>query len=95
MKSRIALCLINVLFCWFSKLHETVWWNNEFSEVFQMKSGEPQGSINSLKFANYFMDKIPMALQNEHLRCFINGRFAGVLVYTDDLFLLSSSLVML
>ena len=59
-----------------------------------MKFGVPQGSINGPKFFNCIIDEILVALQNEHIGCFINGRFAGALAYADDL-LLSSSLLIL
>ena len=94
-KKGVPLCLINVLFCWFFKLRGTVRCNNEFSEVFQIKSGVPQSSINGLKFFNRNLDEILVAQQHEHLGCFINGRFAGALAYADDMLLLPSSLIML
>ena len=61
----------------------------------QMKSGVSQGFINGPKVFNCIMYELLAALQNEHLGCFINGRFVGALAYADDMLLLSSSLVML
>src|SRR5208283_3328010 len=75
MKRGVPLCLINILLSWFSKLSGMVKWNNQFSKMFNIQSGVPQGSINGPKFFNCTMDVILNALEREHVGCFINGSF--------------------
>jgi hypothetical protein len=95
LKKGLPIFLINVLFSWFSKLCGNVCWNNKFSELFFIKSGVPQGSINGPKFFNCVMDEILFALEKEKFGCYINRVFAGAIAYADDLLLLSSSLIKL
>jgi hypothetical protein len=52
LKHGLPLCLINVLYSWFSKLSGKVSWNNKFSDVFHIRSGVPEGSINRPLFFN-------------------------------------------
>jgi hypothetical protein len=91
----VPLCLINVLWSWFSKLEGMIYWNCSSSRKFVIKSGVPEGSINGPKFFNCIMDVILNALESQCLGCYVKGCFLGGLAYADDLLLLSSSLCML
>ncbi len=66
-------------------------WDGSTSTTFNMSNGVKQGSvISSLFFALYVVELI-QTLEKSGNGCKLGGKYYGILVYADDIFLLSRS----
>ena len=64
-------------------------WNGKFSSRFPVSNGCRQGSVVSPIFFSIYIDKLIKKLQNLSIGCTILGVYYGIIVYADDIFLLS------
>ena len=69
----------------------TVKWCGPQSKWFDVKNGVRQGGISSDIFFAVYIDKLISILRRSQLGCHIQGIFYGILVYADDILLLSAS----
>ena len=69
----------------------TVKWCGAQSKWFDVKNGVRQGGISSGIFFAVYIDKLISILRRSQLGCHIQGIFYGILVYADDILLLSAS----
>ena len=91
LKSGIPLPIVNIIFCWYSKLFVRIRWNSSFSHVFSVGSGVRQGSIISPKLFNLFVNILITSLRSADIGCHIDGIYLGIFMYADDIILLSPS----
>ena len=73
----------------------SVRWNGTFSNILPIKSGVLQGNILSPSLFNLYVDVIIVALSKAGYGCFVRKIYMGCIVYTDDIILLSASIVVL
>lgn len=83
--------LIMILMCWYSKLEAVVRWQGTFSNSFGVKSGVRQGSTLSPMLFNCFVNIFIEELQEKDIGCKIGNKFVGIIMYADDVILLSAS----
>ena len=85
--------LIKTLINWYSKLAASVKWNNSMSGTFRICSGVRQGGILSPALFNIYVNCIIIKLRSSALGCHISNIYLGVIMYADDILLLSSSCI--
>ena len=66
-------------------------WNSCHSFRFPISNGCRQGTISSPLFFNCYMNDLIIKLRKSRIGRTIGGRYFGIMVYCDDIFLLSSS----
>ena len=66
-------------------------WNDKFSTRFPVTNGCRQGSVVSPIFFSVYVDKLIKKLRKMAIGCTIAGVYLGIVVYADDIFLLSPS----
>ena len=64
-------------------------WNDKFSSRFSVTNGVRQGSVVSPILFSVYIDKLIKRLREMSIGCTISGVYYGILVYADDIFLLS------
>lgn len=84
MKRYIPVDLLDTLVYWLSNNWSCVKWSNSFSSNFKICLGVRQGSVLSPFLFAIYLDDIA-----DHRS---NGRFSYIILYADDILLLSSSL---
>ena len=68
-----------------------VHWNGSVSEEFSVSNGVRQGAVSSALLFAVYIDDIIQILKRSKLGCTIDGIYFGVLIYADDILLLSAS----
>ena len=66
-------------------------WNGSYSERFGVSNGIRQGGILSPIFWNLYLDRLIQKMRKLDLGCHILGKFLGIFIYADDIFLLCPS----
>ena len=66
-------------------------WNSKFSLGFSVKNGVRQGAVSSPILFSIYIDELIKKLRMSGLGCRFDGHYYGVVVYADDLLLLSAS----
>ena len=92
MDRKLPSCLVNLLYCWYSKLFSFIKWGNGLSILFHITVGVRQGGTLSPSFFAIFVDSILNKLEKSMLGCHISGICLNSLMYADDLVLLSVSI---
>ena len=90
-KANIPRWVIAVLYNWYSKLFVKVKWKGVFSKCFAVESGVRQGSSLSPAIFNVFINIFIIRLRQENRGCTINGMSVTVVMYADDLLILSAT----
>jgi len=90
-KRNIPVCLISVFCDWYSKLCSYVQWNGVLSEPFKVSQGVRQGGVLSPFLFNIYIDDLITLLESTGFGCYVAYEFIGVIVYADDILLLSAS----
>ena len=91
----VPLQVVRLIANWYSKIIMKVKWENCYSPSCIIKSGVRQGGVLSPVLFNVYFNVIVNSLQHSKLGCELYGEYIGCLVYADDIFLLSASVVML
>ena len=66
-------------------------WNGQTSDTFAVSNGVKQGGVLSARLFCVYIDDIFQLLRRKKSGCWINGNYAGILGYADDLLLLAPS----
>lgn len=91
LQRKLPLHIIKVLINWYCKLMVQVRWNNSLSDLFHVKSGVRQGGILSPALFNVYIDCVINKLRASQLGCHIGSLYIAVVLFADDILLLSSS----
>ena len=75
-------------------MHQTakVKWNGTLSNAFSILNGVKQGAVLSAILFCVYIDDLIKELRRNRDGCWINNRYVGIIVYADDIVLLSPSL---
>ena len=92
-KLKLPAFLIKTIVNWYGKLKVCVKWNGVFSGVFNVHSEVRQGGVLSPSLFNLYVNCMITELRKNRLGCCINNLYLGILMYADDILLLSSSCI--
>ena len=75
-------------------MHQTakVKWNGTLSDAFSILNGVKQGAVLSAILFCVYIDDLIKQLRRNRDGCWINNRYVGIIIYADDIVLLSPSL---
>ena len=88
---QVAPIFLRTLIYIYSNQYCDVRWNNAFSYRFPISNGCRQGAISSPLFFNLYVNILILKLQSIGIGCKIGNKYCGIMVYCDDIFLLSAS----
>ena len=80
---------VRLLLVMYEKQKANVRWNNVLSETFSVNNGVKQGALLSPILFCVYMDCLFSVLRRNRTGCWINGMYAGIMWYADDMWLLS------
>ena len=84
MKRKISYIFLRVILYIYS--------NQYYSERFSVSNGIRQGGISSPIFWNIYLDRLIKKIRRLGMGCHVAGKFIGIFIYADDIFLLSPSI---
>ena len=67
-------------------------WNGILSDAFLISNGVKQGAVLSAILFCVYIDDLIKELRRNRDGCWVNGAYVGIVVYADDIALLSPSL---
>ena len=70
----------------------SVIWEKKLSSIFSVTNGVKQGAVLSSILFCIYIDELIKRLRRNKTGCWLNGNFVGVIVYADDIILLSPTL---
>ena len=73
----------------YEKQKANVRWNNVLSETFSVNKGVKQGAVLSPILFCVYIDSLFSVLRRNRTGCWINGMYAGIMGYADNMWLLS------
>ena len=89
---QVPLIFLNIIINWYSDLRCRVRWGDTFSDWFCIKAGVRQGGILSPDFYCIYVDEIVEILSEMGVGCHLQNIFLSILLYADDMALISPSL---
>ena len=95
MKRGIPLSFLLILMSWYDNLMCKVRWCNAFSSPYRILAGVKQGGIMSPPLYNVYVDDLILEIKKRGVGCTVGKLFAGILIYADDIALLSPSMAAL
>jgi len=93
MKRNCPSKFIGILDNWFSETYTLLKWENITTQPVKLVSGVRHGSILSPVLFAVYVDDMITKLENSHHGCHIKSVAFNVMMYADDLLLLSLSIV--
>jgi hypothetical protein len=91
MSRHIPVCFVQLFHCWYSKIYISVRWGNAYSVFTHLSAGVRQGGVLSPVFFAIYVNDLLVQLRKSKLGCYIKGFFIGIVMYADDIILLSTS----
>jgi hypothetical protein len=91
MKRKVSFVFLRVLLYIYSEQSCDVEWNGKKSFEFGVKNGVRQGAVSSPILFGLYVDKLILLLRTSKLGCTIGASYFGIMVYADDIVLLSPS----
>ena len=89
---RIPFIYIRLLLVMYESQRARVIWDGSFSEPFSITNGVKQGAVLSAVLFCIYIDDLIKTLRRNRDGCWVNGEYVGIIVYADDIVLLSPSL---
>jgi hypothetical protein len=83
--------ILRLLYYSYSHHSGCVNWAGNLSFVFPIKNGVRQGGVLSPYLFSFYIDELTSVLRNTAVGCYFGNLFAGVVIYADDIVLLSPS----
>ena len=80
---------VRLLLVMYEKQKANVRWNNVLSETFSVNNGVKQGAVLLPILFCVYIDSLFTLLRRNKTGCWINGKYAGIMGYADDMWLLS------
>ena len=91
MERRLPLNIIMLLFNLYKMSSGVVSWNGRLSKPYQIYAGVRQGGSLSPVIFSVYVDSVIDVLLKSNLGCYIGHTFLGIIMYADDLLLISGS----
>ena len=92
LRRHIPIIFLDIIISWYSNLTCRVRWGDAFSECFAIKAGVRQGGILSPIFYCIYVDDLVDILAAMGIGCHLRDVFFSILLYADDMALISPSL---
>ena len=67
-------------------------WNGILTKAFSIKNGVKQGAVLSATLFCIYIDDLIKELRKKRDGCWVNGGYVGIIVYADDVVLISPSI---
>lgn len=83
--------IVRLLIYWYLNQQMNVRWKNILTDCFYMKNGVRQGSVLSPYLFCLYMRSVSTPVINSDLGCHISGMPSNILLYADDIVILSPS----
>ena len=83
--------LVRIIMQMYLNSSAQVKWDGSISTTFNMSNGVKQGSVISPLFFTLYVDELVQTLEKSGYGCKLGAKYFGILVYADDIFLLSPS----
>ena len=78
---------------WYNKCIVIVRWGGSVSRSFSVKAGVRQGGVLSPYLFAVYIDDLIGVLEHSGHGCTVHGTYLGCIVYADDIFLISHSVL--
>ena len=91
MNRRVPNVLLSTLENWFAKCYTCVRWRSAWSSFFRIKCGVRQGGVLSPQLFAVYIDDAIKAVQSVGSGCYMRHVCINIIVYADDILLLSPS----
>ena len=89
MQRGFPLCYLLCLMFWYQNMLSCVKWGSQTSYEFSVPLGIKQGGINSPDFFSCYFDGIAKCLREGNRGCYIGLLFLGIILFADDICLIS------
>ena len=90
-RRQVSFVFLRVLLFIYSRQKCSVTWNGRKSFEFGVSNGVRQGAVSSPILFGLYLDKLIQMLRKSGIGCTIGKHYLGVMVYADDIILLSPS----
>jgi endonuclease/exonuclease/phosphatase family metal-dependent hydrolase len=90
-KLNFPVNIIKLLIYWYANQQVNVRWKNCITQCFQMSNGTRQGSVLSPYLFGIYMRDVSVATTTSGVGCYIGSEACNILLYADDIVLLSPS----
>lgn len=87
----VSKSTIKLLSNWYSSQRSCIRWQGHFSEQFGMGNGTRQGAVLSPLLFNRYLRELILEVSQTKLGCCIGNLFMNILVYADDIVILTPS----
>lgn len=91
MKKRVPCELLVILEMWFSISTTCVKWVDSFSVFFELRAGVRQGGVLSPQLFAVYIDDLVSKVNSLNVGCYLSFRCFSIILYADDILLLSPS----
>ena len=91
MQKRIPVNIIKLLVTWYANSVSAVSWYGIISKSYTLRAGVRQGGVLSPNLFSIYVDMVISAIDGSNLGCQIGTQNMGILMYADDLVLVSAS----
>ena len=88
---KVAPIFLRILLFMYSEQKCDVRWNSSYSHRFPISNGVRQGTVSSPILWSCYINKLILKLRSLKIGCKIGEEYYGILVYADDIFLLSAN----
>lgn len=91
MNRKLPLSLLSLIEFWFVNSVTTVKWMGVYSRTFNLQCGIRQGGVLSPYLFAIYIDSVIDRVQNSYIGCRFGSLFCNIIMFADDILLLSPS----